>query len=102
MPGCSSFSEELGVALQFAFKTREDTEGYKPTIFVMSVRNINGLDGIRMNNACYSAYPSEQEVLFAEGFPIDVLDVNEVVISNKHEDFKPYNGQMLTIIYINS
>ena len=55
---------------------------------------------MRLNNAGYSAYPAEQEVLLNEGCPVCVLDVEEVVIKNEDETFSPYNGKSVVLVYL--
>jgi len=47
IPGTCCFSEELGVALGYAFSDVESKlkEGYKPTILVCSIRNIDSFSG---------------------------------------------------------
>lgn len=36
-----------------------------------------------MNSDAYSAYPSEEEILFKEGMDVRVLDVHEYTISTE-------------------
>ena len=60
------------VALGFAFPNKPK-DGHTPTLFVIACRNYLGINGITMNNEAYSAYPSEAEVLLADGCFVDVL-----------------------------
>lgn len=47
IPGTCCFSEELGIALGYAFNDVDSKlkEGYKPTLLVCSVRNIDSFSG---------------------------------------------------------
>jgi len=103
MPGTCSFSEELGAAMGFAFNDIDNRlkDGFKPVIFVMSVRNVDFFQGFCMNTSHYASYPAEAEVLMTEGMTVEVLAVQEVRIENAHPSFKQYNGHDVTIIHMN-
>ena len=101
IPGYSSTSKSLKVALQFA--TGDIKEGNKAVLFVFAIRNAESINGMQMTNSGYSAYPSEQEILLMEGFSCYVLGVEEdVLIVNDHPSFKDVNQKKITIIYLMS
>lgn len=103
IPGACCFSQELGVALGYTFNDVDSKlkEGYKPTLLVCSIRNIDSFSGFSMNSMYYSSYPAEKEVLMNEGMVVDILSVHEVLIENNDESFKPYNNHTVTIIHLN-
>ena len=103
LPGNTSCSHELGVALRFSFPLNWDSPDNSemlPTLFIIAVQNQKRFFGVRLNNECYSSYPSEREVLLKEGCGVWVLESDYVVINNKHESFKDYDGQKMCIIYL--
>jgi len=67
---------------------------------MISIKNNTKLHGIQMCSDVLSAYPSEQDVLLAEGLPVFVLEVEEITISNKDKSFEKYDGLSLTIIHL--
>ena len=60
LPTTSSCSQNLGVALGFAFKNPRAE--YNPVLFAISVQNYISR-GMRMNNEAYTAFPVEREIL---------------------------------------
>ena len=105
MQGNTSTSESFRVALDFAIKTQ--TKGRVMVLFVMLVRNYDGYDGFRLNDIKYSAHPEEREVLFAEGCPVFVMGVEEVMISNLKVDGKfenpfwaKFQDKTVTVVYL--
>lgn len=99
MPGYSSCSEDLGVALRFAFMDKKAT--WRRCIFVISCQNYECYNGIRMNNDNYTAYPHEQEVLLFEGCSAWVLSVHwDYHINNEFQSMKKYNGEKITLIHL--
>jgi len=89
-----STSEDLKIALEFAFPFdwEKEEETKKHALFFISISNYLMYSGMRMNTECHSAYPKEQELLLLEGARVYVLDVEEVIIDNKSESFKKYDG----------
>ena len=82
--GCNSYSRNLTVALEFAFKGQAQDK--KPVLFLLLHRNWSGNGSVMMNGKAYSSYPSEGEMLLMEGIEVTVLGFDsEVVINNKHE-----------------
>ena len=72
-----------------------------PTLFVISFRNYNSPDGMRMNNEAYTSYPGENEILLREGCEVFVLDIEDgVEIINPFPSFKKFNGKVFTIVYL--
>lgn len=57
LPGNFSCSENLGIALEFAFK--DQSANTKPVLLVISCQNYLRFNGVRMNFEAYSAYPRE-------------------------------------------
>ena len=55
---------------------------------MISIQNHQSFNGLRLNSECYSSYPNERELLFVEGGELEVLDVDVMVIDNKHDSFK--------------
>lgn len=79
LPGNNSCSKSLPVALVFAFKKQNDMNK-KPTLFVIATRNYNGIAGVSLNTRETTAYPSEGEVLLAEGCEVHIMAVDTDVI----------------------
>ena len=83
MPGTTSTSSNLGVALGFSkcSKNKKDiaTPG-KSVLFVFFFMNWRGFKGFRLNQPVYSAFPFEEEYLLMEGIKVWVLRVNENVV----------------------
>ena len=99
LPGNTSTSEDISVALNFAFPLDfQQKEDHVPTLFVISVKNGIRYMGVRMNNECYSAYPSENELVLKEGCPVQILYIMEVTVQNKDPAFKFYNGHRMAVI----
>ena len=99
LPGNSSFSHYLKTALEFA--TKELKTDHDPVLFVLAFQNYMGISGMNMNNDAYSAFPSEGELLVAEGCSVFVLDVEkDIVIKNDRPSFSSFNGHKLTVIYL--
>lgn len=65
LPGNTSFSQDLLVALTFA--TANARDDCFPVLFVLSCHNWFSPPGVRMNNEAYTAYPEECEFLMMEG-----------------------------------
>ena len=68
LPGNSSYSRNLTVALKFAFK--DQAQDKKPVLFLLLHRNYNGIGSVMMNGEAYSSYPSEGEMLLMEGLGV--------------------------------
>ena len=75
--GNSSCTQNLIIALEFAFKKPDDdaAQEKKPVLFVISCQNYKAFFGFRLNNSVYTAYPYEEEVLLCEGCIAIVLKV---------------------------
>ena len=43
--------------------TSDGKEGFKATLFVICCQNYKRLEGIRLNNTAYTAYPYEKELV---------------------------------------
>ena len=104
MPGTTSTSSNLGVALGFSKCSIKDiaTLG-KSVLFVFFFKNYEGFGGFRLNQPEYSAFPFEEEYLLMEGYPLWVLKVDEnIVIANEttKEWREQYNGQTINIVYL--
>ena len=99
MPGVSSTSHNLKVALEFAIlNLKPDMHS---VLFVIAFKNYHGVTGMNMNNEAYTAYSSEGELLIQEGTPMFVLAVqNDVEIKNQNAGFKNFDGKKITIIYL--
>ena len=98
LPCYSSCSQNLGVALDFAFEKKKDEE-LRPVIFVISCKNYYSPDGISLKDENCSSYPQEKEFLLREGCPVFVLEViPDYEIKNSHLSFSEYNGRKVTII----
>lgn len=99
MPGNTSCSQSLKIALDFA--TKEPRPDHKAVLFVFTCQNFYSPKGIRMNNEAYTSYPSEQEYLLQEGSQVYVLSVDRnVIINNTHTSFKDYTGKPVIIIHL--
>ena len=99
LPGNTSCSLELGVALKFAFENPKPE--HVPTVFIFSAQNYGRPAGIRLNCEAYTAYPSEGEVLLMEGKRVQVLKVvRDFVIDNSHPSFKSINGRTVNIVHL--
>ena len=99
IPGSTSTSKNLDVALGFS-QCKTDYPAYKqPVLFIFAIQNSIGFMGFRLNSKRYSVYPEEQEFLLCEGFKVYILGIEDKVkISNK---FLPdYDGKTVTIIYL--
>ena len=76
-------------------------ENQIPTLFVIACQNYSGIDGMTMNNEAYTAYPSESEVLLAEGCGIIVLGVDyNVKIDNNKGKIGVFNGKKMTVVHL--
>ena len=85
MPGTTSTSSDLGVALAFSNCSIDDIDiPGKSVLFVFFFRNYKEFGGFRLNKPEYSAFPFEEEYLLMEGIDVWVLRVDEnVVIKNE-------------------
>ena len=68
LPGCTSTSKNLDVALGFSGCHKNYSADHQPVLFVFSIRNWFGFNGFRLNDYKFSVYPQEQEYLLMEGF----------------------------------
>lgn len=99
IPGNASCSQNLKIALGFALNNPKAK--HVPTLFVISCRNYESPQGIRMNNEAYTAFPCERETLLMEGCIVYILGVErEVLIKNRYESFSEYKGKTLTLIHL--
>merc|ERR1712086_602585 len=83
MPGTTSTSSNLGVALEFSrcSKKKDDIEVcVKPVLFVFFFQNFNIFSGFRLNKPEFSAFPDEEEFLLKEGYGFIVLKIDENVV----------------------
>ena len=97
--GSNSYSRNLTVALNFAFK--DQAQDKKPVLFLLLHRNYYGTGSVMMNGEAYSSYPSEGEMLLGEGMPVRILGFDsEVEVLNKHESFKNFFRKKLMVIYL--
>ena len=72
-----------------------------PTLFVFGIHNSFDFSGMSMNNAAYTAYPAEGEILMCEGSPMFVLSVDtEVLIENAHGAMAKFNGNKITVVHL--
>jgi len=68
MPGVTSTSSKLGVALEFSKCAKKDTSiPGKSVLFVFLFQNHYEFNGFRLNKPEYSAFPFEEEYLLMEG-----------------------------------
>jgi hypothetical protein len=82
----SSCTQNLKVALGYAFKNPQ--EHLKPVLFVFSIQNYYGFNGIRLNNEAYTSYPGEREILMRDGLIVYVMEVQpDIMIRNENEGF---------------
>ena len=86
------------MGLHFAFKDLNSE--LTPVLFIFTIMNYVGYQGVRLNNEAFSSYPYEQEVLLSEGCEVYAVGVEDIVINNKHQDFDKYNGKSVTLIYL--
>ena len=102
LSGSSSCTQNLTIALNFAFKNiQEAQEDMKSVLFVISCQNYKGYQGFRLNNAGYTAYPLEEEVLLVEGCEVVILSVvADFEIPRESRAFEPYNGKYVTMIHV--
>ena len=99
LPGNTSFSQDLQVAMQFA--TANPREGCFPVIFVMICHNWFSPPGVRMNNEAYTAYPEECEYLMMEGTEVQVFAIERNLrVNNKYTAWKKYDGMDITVVYL--
>ena len=99
LPGSTSCSQELKVALGFTFKNVNNDRS--PVLFVISCQNFNSPSGVRMNNEAYTSYPNENEFLLMDGSEVMVIAVErDVIIHNEHEEMKCFNNKSLHIIHL--
>ena len=83
IPGNSSYSRNLTVALKFAFNDQDNDK--KPVLFLLLKGNYSGWGSVMLNGEAYSSYPSEGEMLLYEGAPVWILGFEEkVMFLNKH------------------
>ena len=81
MPGTTSTSSNLGVALGFSKCSKLDNElSGKSVLFVFFFQNYNTFGGFRLNQPEFSAFPDEEEYLLMEGIGVRVLKVDENVV----------------------
>ena len=73
MPGYSSCSESLAVALGFA--TKNSKVGNEAVLFAITILNTDCSGYTQLDNEAFSSYPSEKEILLMEGRQIYVLAV---------------------------
>lgn len=91
MPDLPSFEENLATALDASFENpRPKTQ---PVLFVLSMRNWKGYNGLRLRNEGYSAYPAEKQLLLFQGLTVFVLKVQKVSIDNSKAGFEGYTGK---------
>ena len=99
IPGCTSTSKNLDVALGFSQCKKDYPADKQPVLFIFAIRNIDGFNGFRLNSKRYSVYPEEQEFLLMEGFMVYILGIEDKMkISNKF--LTNYNDKTVTIIYL--
>ena len=99
LPGVTSTSHELRVALKFA--TGQNKPDMDSVLFVFCLQNCYRISGMNMNNEAYTAYSSEGELLLQEGNLMYVLAVdNDVVINNQNVGYKKFTVRKITLIYL--
>ena len=93
MPGFTTCTENIGNALDFAF--RRKNKNLRPTLFSIFCQNSNGFPGFKTGGGSenHSAYPSEHEYLLREGQMVVVLYVRDFDIVNHHNSYKKLNGK---------
>ena len=97
--GSNSYSRNLTVALDFAFK--DQAQDKKPVLFLLLKGNYLGQGSVMMNGEAYSSYPSEGEMLLAEGVGVRILGFgSEVEVLNKHKSFKNFFRKNLMVLYL--
>lgn len=69
----TSISRSMKVALKFATDNLKPDN--TPVLFVFVIINYRGINGLMMNNEAFTAYPSEGELLLAEGCSVYVHEV---------------------------
>ena len=79
LPGNTSTSEIIDVALRFARPNQADDI---PVLFVYYVWNFINYSGFRLNDERYSAFPDECEHLLPEGQQVCVEGFEEIEIKN--------------------
>merc|ERR1711935_1145840 len=104
MPGTTSTSSNLGVALDFSKCSILDIAMTgKSVLFVFFFKNFIGFPGFRLNQPEFSAFPEEEEYLLCEGIPVFVLAVDENIVMdcNTIDAVKDmYHGQTINIVYL--
>ena len=101
VPGCTSTSKNLEVALGFSKCHTKYENTKQPVLFIYSIANVDGFQGFRLTDKRFSVYPEEQEFLLMEGFRVYVLDIEEgFEILNDHQDLQKYHGNKVTVIYL--
>ena len=106
MPGTTSTSSNLGVALGFSkcSTSIEDIElTGKSVLFVFFFQNYTGFPGFRLNQPEFSAFPDEEVYLLMEGIRVRVLKVDENILMDCKtitavKDM--YDGQTINIVYL--
>ena len=102
LPGSNSCSKMPTIALKFALDKEYMKPNHIPTLFVINCRNYDGIAGMALNNEAYTAYPSECEVLLAEGCAVFVLTVDRDVVikASPVGQMACYDGKSITIIHL--
>ena len=77
IPGCTSTSKNLDVALGFSQCKTDYPADKQPVLFIFAITNSIGFNGFRLNSKRYSVYPEEQEFLLMEGFPVYILGIED-------------------------
>jgi len=102
MHGNMSTTKSLDTALRYSMCNTYSGPDVS-VLFVISIQNNMGFSGFRLNDEKYTAYPGEQVFLLGEGFPVNVLKVEQdVVIHNKNKSLKKFNNKKVTIIYLHN
>jgi len=104
MPGNTSTSSNLGVALGFSKCSINDVKMTgKSVLFVFFFQNYGSFSGFRLNQPEYSAFPHEEEYLLMEGIEVTVLAVDENMVMNCKATTaveKMYDAQKVNVVYL--
>ena len=70
IPGYTGCTDQLDIALSFAFDNLDKCQELRPVLFFITIKNLGGYKGVSMGSESCSAYPNEFETLFSEGIDI--------------------------------
>ena len=80
----SKVYETFRVAMSKAIVPRPNN--LYPVLFAICAHNYGGLDGFRLTDSRYSAYPGEKEFVMVEGVAMVVLGIEKIVSAKTPAD----------------